>query len=121
MTVLTLLLAQESAPLPQKPADPGSMLLFPAVMIALITFMILSSRSQKKREKRERDDMHNRMSKNDRVLTVGGIIGTVIQVKDNEVILKVDESTNTKMTFLKSAVQRVLTDDPATGSVADKP
>ena len=90
---------------------------FPAMMFAVIAFVLLTARSQKKREKRERDEMHARMTKNDRVLTAGGVIGTIISVKDNEVIVKVDESTNTKMTFLKTAIQKVLTDD----QVADGP
>jgi len=52
------------------------------------------------------------------VLTIGGVVGTVVSVKDDQVVVKVDESTNTKMTFLKSAIQRVVTDDaPAVGEV----
>ena len=82
-----------------------------ALMLALVAFMLLSARSQKRRERRERESMHERMAKNDRVLTVGGIIGTVITVKNDEVVLKVDESTNTKMTFLKTSIQRILADD----------
>jgi preprotein translocase subunit YajC len=84
---------------------------FLALMLALVVFMILSARTQKKREKRERDEMHARLAKNDRVLTIGGVIGTVHSIRDNEVVVKVDESTNTKMIFLKSAIQRIITDD----------
>jgi preprotein translocase subunit YajC len=84
---------------------------FLALMFALVVFMLLTARSQKKREQRERDSMHARLAKNDRVLTIGGVVGTVIAVKDNEVVLKVDESTNTKMTFVKTAVQRILSED----------
>jgi preprotein translocase subunit YajC len=90
--------------------------LLPALLLAMLTFMLLSARSQKKREKREREEMHARMAKNDRVLTIGGVVGTVFQVKDNEVVLKVDESTNTKMTFVKTAIQRLITDDQDLGS-----
>ena len=92
----------------------GLPMLFPAVLLAMIVFMFLSSRSQKKREKREKEAMYARMSRNDRVLTIGGVIGTVVSTKDNEVIVKVDESTNTKMTFLKSSIQRILSDDQLT-------
>ena len=94
----------------------NAMGLFPiALMLGLVVFMLLSARSQKKRDQREKEDMYSRMAKNDRVLTIGGIIGTVMSVKDNEVIVKVDETTNTKMTFIKTAIQRILTDDqPAT-------
>lgn len=96
---------------PTGQTTPTGSFLFPAMMLALVAFMLLSARSQKKREKRERDDMHARLAKNDRVLTVGGVIGTVVVVRDTEVVLKVDESTNTKMTFLKTSVQRIMSDD----------
>ena len=92
-------------------SSPAASFFFPAMMLALLAFFFLTARSQKKREKRERDDMHGRLAKNDRVVTVGGVIGTVNAVKDDEVVLKVDESTNTKMTFLKTAIQRVLNGD----------
>lgn len=85
--------------------------MFMALMLAMVVFMILSSRSQKKKEKRERDNMFESLARSDRVLTVGGIVGTVLSVKESEVILKVDESTNTKMTFVKTAIQRVIKDD----------
>lgn len=87
--------------------------LLPATLGAMVVFMLLSSRSQKKREKREREEMFDRLSRNDRVQTIGGVIGTLISVKEDEVVLKVDESTNTKMTFTKTAVQRILSDDPS--------
>lgn len=104
------LLAQNQTPQSQ----PGGLpLLFPALLMAFVVFMLLSARSQKKREKRERDEMYARLAKNHRVLTVGGVIGTILAVKDDEVVLKVDESTNTKMTFIKSAIQRILADEKA--------
>ena len=89
----------------------GTAWFLPALMLAMVAFFLLTSRSQRKREKQKRIDMYDRMGKNDRVVTIGGIYGTVITVKNDEVILKVDESTNTKMTFLKSAIQRIVTDD----------
>lgn len=105
------LLAQETVPGPTgQPGGGGGALFLPAVMIAMVVFMLLSARSQKKREVRERESMFARLAKNDRVLTIGGVIGTVLSVKDNEVVLKVDETTNTKMTFVKSAIQRIITD-----------
>jgi preprotein translocase subunit YajC len=109
MESMTQFLSQAPAP----SGAQGAMSLFPiALMFAVVAFMLLSARSQRKREQRERDEMHAKLGKNDRVLTVGGIIGTVMSVKDNEVVLKVDETTNTKMTFLKTAIQRVV-DEPS--------
>jgi len=85
--------------------------LFPiALMMAMLVFLFLTMRSQRKREKREREELHSRMKKGDRVLTAGGAIGTIMNVKDEQVVVKVDETTNTKMTFIKSAIQKVLDD-----------
>ncbi len=105
--LITLLAQTQNKPTP----GGGAAMLFPALMVGLIVFMFLSMRSQKKREQRKKDEMQAKMAKNDRVLTVGGVIGTVISVKEDEVVVKVDESTNTKMTFLKSAIQRILSDE----------
>jgi preprotein translocase YajC subunit len=42
------------------------------------------------------------------VQTIGGIVGVVTDVRENEVVVKVDNNTNTRITFAKSAVQTVL-------------
>lgn len=111
MNTLASLIAQDQAPVSK--TNPMTFM-FP-LLIAMVVFMFLSSRSQKKREKREREEMFARMAKSDRVVTVGGVIGTVISTKGDEVILKIDESTNTKMTVLKTAIQRILVDDALAG------
>jgi preprotein translocase subunit YajC len=46
------------------------------------------------------------LKKGDRVMTNGGIFGTVAGFKDNTVILKIDE--NTKIEVIKSAVASVV-------------
>ena len=109
MSLLAMILAQTDQSQPTSRSSGAAF--FPIALLGLVAFMLISARSQKKREKREREQMHARLAKNDRVQTIGGVIGTVILVKDNEVVLKVDESTNTKMTFLKSAIQRIVSDD----------
>ena len=65
----------------------------------------------KRKQERQRKDMLSNLKRGDRVQTIGGILGTVIDVRDSEVVLKVDESTNTKMRFARSAIHRVLEDD----------
>ena len=62
------------------------------------------------RQAKKRKEMMAGMSKNDRVLTRGGIIGVVMEVRDNEIILKVDESNNTRMHFARQAIQHVFVD-----------
>ena len=49
------------------------------------------------------------LAKNDKVRTIGGIIGTVVDIKDDEITLKVDESNNTKIKVLPSAIGRNVT------------
>jgi preprotein translocase YajC subunit len=51
------------------------------------------------------------LEKNDRVRTIGGMIGTVVEIKGDEVRLKVDESNNTKMWFISSAIGKNLSKD----------
>ena len=51
--------------------------------------------------------MLKNMKRGDRVMTAGGILGTVVDVRDAEVVLKVDESTNTKIKFSRDAIKRV--------------
>ena len=53
------------------------------------------------------------LKKNDRVVTAGGIIGTVVAIKDenNSVTLRIDESSNTKMQILKTSIIKVLGDE----------
>lgn len=108
MIAATTILAQ--APNAAPPTPGGMSFMFPALMMAMLVFFMLSARSQRKREKKEKEDMHAHLARNDRVLTLGGIIGTIVGVKEDEVVLKVDESTNTKMTFIKSSIQRVLSE-----------
>ncbi len=89
----------------------GFMNVILAAGIGMMVWMMLSTRSRQKKEQQEKEKLYSGLTKNDRVLTIGGIIGTVLTVKDREVVLKVDESTNTKMTFLKTAIQRVIQED----------
>ena len=63
-----------------------------------------------KKQAKKRREMMAGMSKNDRVLTRGGIIGVVVEVRETEVIVKVDESNNTRLHFAKPAIQHVFAD-----------
>ncbi len=74
-----------------------------ALVIGIFYFLII--RPQNKKQK-DTQAMINAMKKGDKVVTIGGIRGTVQSVKDETVIIKVDE--NTKLEFNKSAVSAVL-------------
>jgi len=85
-----------------------TMLIFWGLMIVMMYFMMV--RGPKKKQK-QHTKMVESLSKNDRIRTVGGIIGTVVEVKGDEVVLKIDESNNTKMRIAASAIGKNLSKD----------
>ena len=63
-----------------------------------------------KQKRRRQEALLNQLKKNDRVVTIGGAVGVIVDVKDKEVVLKVDESNNTKIRIKRWAI-RDLVDD----------
>ncbi len=85
------------------------MSLLPMILIfVLIYFMMF--RGPKKQQK-EHKKMVQKLSKNDRIRTIGGIMGTVVDIKDDEIVLKVDESNNTKIRITKNAIGKNLSQE----------
>lgn len=76
--------------------------------ILVFVVLIWSSMASQKRERKKKEAMIASLKKHDKVQTIGGIIGSVIEVKPNEVVLKVDEANNIKMRFAPSAIQQVI-------------
>lgn len=79
-----------------------SLLLFPLLLIIMYFFMI---RPQRKQEK-EAAAMRNSLSIGDEVTTIGGIIGRVINVKDDTFVLETTRD-RTRIRFERSAVKRI--------------
>ena len=73
--------------------------------LVIVIFYFLIIRPQNKKKK-ETQNMLSSLQKNDKVATIGGIRGIVTAVKENTVVLKVDEAT--KLEFSKSAISNVL-------------
>ncbi len=82
----------------------GNMAPMLLLMFGVIYFLMIRPQSK---EKKRRAEMLSAIKKNDRVTTIGGIMGTVQSVSEAEVTLKVDESSNTKITFSRAAIQAV--------------
>ena len=106
MIDLLCLLAQDNTNAPQG-GDPFTRLLLPLILAMGVAWFIMSRGRSKERQKFE--DMLNNLKRNDRVQTVGGIYGAVWEVKDGEVVLKVDESNNIKLRFNRNAIKEVIT------------
>ena len=90
--------------------------LFPFVAIFAL-FYFLMIRPQR-RQQAQHQALLADLKKNDRVVTSGGIFGVVtnVQRESNEVTIKVDEATNTKIRVTLSSIATVLTDEPSGGS-----
>jgi len=97
----------------------GSLWIF---LLPLIVLVLMSTMGGKKQQK-QRTAMLSALSKNDRVLTSGGVIGTIVELYDQEMVLRVDESSNTRIRFSRSAVQQILREskDAPRGDLEVKP
>jgi preprotein translocase subunit YajC len=72
------------------------------LIIAIFYFLIIRPQSKKRKET---EKMLSALKKGDRIVTIGGIHGTIQSVKDTTVIVKVDD--NVKLEFLRSAISNV--------------
>lgn len=83
-------------------------LLFLVLLFVVMYFMLFRGPRRQQQQQRQ---MVQTLKKNDRVRTIGGIIGTIVEVRDDEVHLKVDESNNTKIWVSTSAVGKNLSEE----------
>ncbi|MGA3068193.1 MAG: preprotein translocase subunit YajC [Tepidisphaeraceae bacterium] len=110
MNILTFL-AQATQPTQPPPWQYNPSQWFLPLIIVVMVFFLFSSSRAKKNEQKTRDDMLKNLKRGDRVMTAGGIYATVVDVRDADVVLKVDESNNTKIKFSREAIKRVVTDE----------
>jgi preprotein translocase subunit YajC len=80
--------------------------MLPFAVILMILFPLVIWPQQKEKQKRE--TMLSGLKKNDRVVTIGGIIGTVANITNDgkEVTLKVDD--NTRIRFTRAAISHTM-------------
>jgi len=97
--------ASQGAPPPGNPLFG----LIPFILI-IVVFFWLMSRSQKKRE-RQRQEMLDSIKPKDDVMTIGGIRGRVVQIKGDEVVVRIDPDKDIKITMARSGISRKLGDE----------
>lgn len=100
-------------------ADMMSMLT-PMLLIGVLFYFLMM-----RPEKRKRDDvalMQKSLKKNDRVVTIGGIVGVVVNAQSDseEVTIRVDENTNTRIHVIRSSISRVVTDEKSDAAKNDQ-
>lgn len=108
MNILTFTLLQASAPAgagqPQG-AGGGALIMIIAMFVIMWLFMIRPQRKQQK----ELEKFRNSLKRGDKVVTAGGIYGTVDEIKDRTVLIKVDGEV--KLRVDKNSLVRDFTQD----------
>ena len=89
-------------------APPAGSSLLPMLLFGFLIFMVITMVMSGRREKKARAELLSSLAKHDKVQTAGGMIGTIVEIKGEEVVLKVDESTNTKVRFSRNSVTAIL-------------
>ncbi len=97
MENIVSIIAQEAVPAAQ--GGGSNMLIFIVLMFAAMYFLMIAP--QRKRQK-QHNQMIQALKTGDRVVTIGGIFGTITNVKEKTFIVKLCD--NTKVEFLKSAI-----------------
>ena len=106
------LFAQEG---PAAPAEDPSFLqtlisnpLIPFVAIAVL-FYLMMMRPERRKKAELRQKLAN-LKKNDRIVTIGGIYGTIVNVEQEskDITIRVDDNNNTRLRVLRSAVTPVV-------------
>ena len=69
------------------------LLMIALIFVVMWLFMI---RPQQKRQT-ELNNFRNNLQKGDKVVTVGGIYGTIVEVSDNKVMLEIDKDVKIKV------------------------
>lgn len=97
-----------TAPAGPGPASQPSM--FPLIMMVVVVFggMMIIQTFGARKERKKRDALMSNLKRGDKVLTIGGIVGTIDQVRDDEIVLKVDPNSNAKIAFTRNSIQQVL-------------
>lgn len=74
------------------------------MFFAIMWFLLIRPNQKRDRERRE---MLSSLSKGDRVVTNGGMCGTIVGLNDRTVVLKISEDPLTKVEFLRQAIAQV--------------
>jgi preprotein translocase subunit YajC len=82
----------------------------PLVLMFVVLYFLLIRPQQKKQK--NRNQMLNALKKGDKVVTIGGLHGTIMEITDDIIVLRVNDAT--KMTFDRSAINSATSVSSAT-------
>lgn len=79
-------------------------MLLPFILMFAVFYFLLIRPQQKKQK--TRNLMLNQLKKGDKVVTIGGLHGTIQEITDDIVVLRVNDAT--KLTFDRSSINNVV-------------
>jgi len=79
----------------------------PILLVMMVLMIVMTSMSGRK-EKKRRAQLMSSMGKRDKVQTSSGIIGTIIEIKGEELLIETDRASNSRMRIAKGAVSQIL-------------
>ena len=87
----------------------GSVMSLGLLILMFVVFYFILIRPQRKKDKELKEQMC-KLAVGDRVVTIGGLVGFVANIKDDQVTISTS-AANTLVTFTKSAIQSVVKRD----------
>jgi preprotein translocase subunit YajC len=87
--------------------EKGPNILFPLLAMGAIFYFLMIAPDRKQRKQRQA--MLSELKKGDSVMTTGGILGKVIEAREDQVTVQVAD--NTRLCFSRQAIQSVLDSD----------
>jgi preprotein translocase subunit YajC len=82
----------------------GASLIFLIVGMFVIMYFFMIRPQQKKQK--EQQAYVDALKNGDKVVTIGGLHGTIVAVREKTVVLEVDSSKGVRMVFLKAAISK---------------
>ena len=77
------------------------------ILMFFVFGMIVFSAFGGRKQRKKRASMLDSLKKHDQVVTRGGVFGSIVEIKPDRVILKVDESSNTRITVVRDSIEQV--------------
>ena len=90
---------------PQSGEGSNPFMMFVPIILIFVVFYLILIRPQQKKQK-EHKNLLSQLRKGDRVVTNGGIYGTIVDAREHVAVIKVAE--NVKIEIIKSAIATII-------------
>jgi len=91
-------------------ANPGTQSPMDFTFLILVMFggMLLIIMMSGRKDKKKRKEMLSTLGKKDKIRSAGGIIGTIVEMKDDEVLIETDRASHTRLWLAKGSIASVM-------------